>query len=55
MSDTPIWHHLETIRCPKCGKVQDAVVQHSKPFWAYVHDCECKYTITDSEWEVVER
>ena len=49
-----VWHHAERIRCPECGQEQDATVQHTRPFWTYVHDCEkCGYTIMESEWEVV--
>ena len=47
--------HSERIRCPECGQEQDATVQHTRPFWTYVHDCvKCGYTIMESEWEVVE-
>jgi hypothetical protein len=52
MSD--IGHHQETIRRPSCGKVQSAIVQHTEPWWAYYHYCDCDYTITESEWEVVD-
>ena len=47
------WHHSETIKCPKCGLIQDASVQHTAPFWAYVHECSCGYWITESEWDTV--
>lgn len=46
--------HEELIRCPKCGHVQRARVQHTLPFHTYIHTCEsCLYTILESEWEVV--
>jgi ribosomal protein S27E len=47
--------HCERIRCPECGKEQDAEVQHSCPWPTYIHHCEaCGYTIMESEWERVE-
>ena len=49
-----VWHHSERIRCPECGTEQDATVQHTRPFWTYIHHCSCGYTIMESEWEVVE-
>jgi len=50
-----IEHHLETIRCPNCGAIRTATVQHTYPFWMFVHHCdECDYNITDSEWERVD-
>jgi uncharacterized Zn finger protein len=51
---TEVWHHAERIRCPECGQEQDAVVQHTRPFWTYICHCKkCGYTIMESEWEVV--
>ena len=47
------WHHAETIKCPKCGLIQDARVQHTSPVWAYDHECSCGYWITESEWDTV--
>ena len=46
------WKHHEVIVCPRCGKDQRATVEHTRPFWSYVHHCECGYTITESEWEL---
>lgn len=44
--------HLEKIICPKCKSVEEAAVQHTNPFWSYVHECsKCEYMITESEWE----
>jgi hypothetical protein len=48
-------HHQETIKCPSCGKVQPAIVQHTKPLWTYNYYCDCDCTIGESEWEEVER
>lgn len=47
------WH--ETIRCPKCGEIEKATVEHqpSDPWPIYVHKCICGYIITESEWEKV--
>lgn len=43
--------HLETIECPNCGKIQQAIVEHSEPWFTYVHTCiSCGYTIMESEW-----
>lgn len=48
-------HHQETIRCPSCGKIQSAIVQHTTaPYWTYYHYCDCDYVILESEWEVVD-
>jgi C4-type Zn-finger protein len=48
----PMPTHTEQIKCPSCGTVQDATVEHTEPFYCYVHDCDkCGYTITESEWE----
>ena len=49
-SDTGPCHHTERIRCPGCGCVQDATVDHTLPYWSYMHVCECGYTIIESEW-----
>lgn len=46
----------EKIRCPKCERVQWAMVVFEMwmPFPAYAHECEgCKYQITESEWDRV--
>ena len=42
--------HIERIVCPSCGKVQDATVEHTWPWWSYVHECDCGYIIGESEW-----
>jgi len=43
--------HTETIVCPECHRTQTATVEHTRPWYVYVHECECGYTITESEWE----
>lgn len=49
-----IGHHQETIRCPSCGKIQSAIVQHTHPYWTYLHECGCGCIILESEWEVAD-
>ncbi len=47
--------HTETIRCPSCLAIQEATVDHTTwPFDTYVHNCQCGYIITESEWDKVE-
>lgn len=47
-------NHTETIKCPACEKHTEATVEHTVPFWSYVHECEhCGYTIMESDWEKV--
>ena len=44
--------HIEKIRCPECGEIQDAEVEHTPIFDSYVHKCrKCGYWILESEWE----
>ena len=44
--------HLEQIICPECESRETAEVQHTEPFWSYVHICsKCGHTIIESEWE----
>ena len=44
--------HLEQIICPECESIETAEVQHTTPFWAYVHICsKCGHAIIESEWE----
>lgn len=46
--------HLETIICPQCKSHEEACVQHTIPFWSYVHHCtKCGYTIMESDWEEI--
>lgn len=43
------------IKCPSCGMIQKAVVEHKHYPWdIYVHECvECDWIITESDWEEV--
>lgn len=46
--------HIETIKCPECGTIQEAEVKHTLPWPLYAHICSnCLYGITESEWEEV--
>lgn len=46
--------HTEIIKCPECEKVQWATVEHTWPWWSYIHICNhCEYVIMESEWEKV--
>jgi len=43
--------HKEEIICPECNTIQMAEVEHSIPFWTYIHECiNCKNIILESEW-----
>jgi hypothetical protein len=43
--------HTEEIRCPDCGYLQNAKVEHTVPWYSYVHQCtSCGYIIMESEW-----
>jgi len=47
-------HHIEKIKCPECLTVQNAKVEHTRPFYTYVHHCEkCGLIIMESEWKEV--
>lgn len=47
-------YHTEDIQCPECGKVQEALVVHTVPWYTYYHECKyCKYDIGESEWIVI--
>ena len=43
----------QMIKCPLCGKVQEATVDTTTaPFNTYVHECEvCEFVITESDWQ----
>lgn len=45
--------HLEKIECPECGLIQLAEVEHTEPWWSYVHECKCGYLIGESEWDKI--
>lgn len=46
--------HEEIIQCPDCGSIEAAAVEHTVPFYSYVHTCRCGYVITESDWDRVE-
>jgi len=46
--------HYEYILCPECGEIQKATVLHTFPWYSYVHDCKCGYTIMESDWCLAE-
>jgi len=40
--------------CPLCEKIVDGEIEKTFPWWSYYAYCEdCKYPITESEWEEV--
>jgi hypothetical protein len=46
--------HKETIQCTECDEIQEAQVEHTTPYYTYVHKCvKCGYTIMESEWNTV--
>lgn len=46
----------ETIKCPECGFIQSAFVEHTFTWSSYVHHCEkCNYIIMESEWIKIEK
>lgn len=46
--------HYELIECPECKTEQFALVEHTFPFYSYVHECTgCKYIIMESEWKKI--
>ena len=46
--------HAETIKCPECGEIQEAFVEHTVLWNVYIHECiTCGYIIMESEWEEV--
>lgn len=53
------WHarmhsHTEQIKCPECGKAQNAKVVHTLPWETRIHHCEkCEYVIMESEWDQI--
>lgn len=46
--------HHEIIKCTNCGSIETAEVEHTIPFYSYVHTCQCGYVITESDWHRVE-
>ena len=54
--DEKLIYHYECIKCPACGLLQRAMVEHTIPFSSYVHECtECGAIITESDWEKVDQ
>lgn len=54
MKSNEVWHHIEEIYCAGCGAEESATVEHTHPFWSYVHTCsKCGYTNIESEWDRV--
>jgi len=47
-------YHEVYIKCPSCKHMQLAKVEHTSPFYTYIHRCDCKYLIMESEWEEVD-
>jgi len=44
--------HTQKIKCPECDKVQPGTIEHTFPWWSYVHHCvKCEYIIMESEWQ----
>jgi hypothetical protein len=44
--------HHEDIICPGCQAVERATVEHTAPFFSYVHECSrCGKIIGESEWQ----
>lgn len=45
--------HMEKIKCPECGYVQWAQVEHCFPWNSYVHECKkCDWIIMESDWGI---
>jgi len=48
--------HIETIQCPECGFIQDAIVEETIPWFTYIHECDaCGYLIAESEWNNINK
>jgi len=44
----------EKIICPQCESIQNAIVEMTKPFPIFIHECtNCKYIIMESEWNII--
>lgn len=49
--ESQIGKHLEVIKCPECGTIQQAEVEHTIPWYTYIHHCiKCGFIITESDW-----
>ena len=43
--------HQETILCPECGSIENATVEHTEPWYTYIHNCKnCDFIIMESDW-----
>jgi phage FluMu protein Com len=43
--------HMEKIKCPRCGTVQWAKVEHTTPWMTYIHHCKtCDWLVMESDW-----
>lgn len=46
--------HQEEIKCPNCNHIQISEVEHTFPWYTYIHHCvNCKYIIMESEWHKI--
>ena len=46
--------HTEQIECTVCITIQNAIVEHTIPFWTKIHDCiNCGFKIMESEWNLI--
>ena len=44
--------HHEDIICPKCKAVERATVEHTIPWFSYVHECsKCGFIAMESDWQ----
>jgi phage FluMu protein Com len=45
---------LTMVKCPSCDTVQPAIIEHTVPFYTYLHFCEkCDYVIMESEFDQI--
>jgi len=52
MDNNETWKHHETILCPECDSKEQATVEHTRPWWTYLHTCKnCDYQIMESDWD----
>ncbi len=55
LKESSVKYHFEKIECPNCHSIELAKVEHTEPWWSYVHECKkCDYLIGESEWDKVE-
>lgn len=47
--------HTEQIKCPQCGDIQTGTVEHTEPWYTYIHICtKCRYVIMENDWNKIE-